>query len=183
MSLISKALLSNGSVLGIRPSGLTIDSEGSEHRRLTRCRSWVTEMPMRTISVACLLLAACTPELEPTREVNAPTIAITATRPRAMLDFQPGWMQVQYGAIVRGGQVDVTYARSRLSACLDPTIISFARFTPGGQLFSSDEAFGFDVPADAASVELWFHALAPGCEQWDSNYGRNWKFPVLASPP
>ena len=48
-------------------------------------------------------------------------------------------------------------------------------------MFSSDEALGFDVPADADSVELWFHAVAPGCDPWDSNYGSNWRFPVMAA--
>jgi hypothetical protein len=70
-----------------------------------------------------------------------------------------------------------------MTDCPGATVFSYALFQPGGQLFSSDEAFGFDVPEDADSVGLWFHAVAPGCEQWDSNYGLNWTFPVVASPP
>ncbi len=138
---------------------------------------------MRTTSLLCLLLAACSPPF-PVDELGVESAPLAAAKPsRAQLDFQIGWVQVQRGAIVRGGHVDVTYASARLSACASPTVIKSARFVPGGQLFSSDEAFGFDVPADATSVELWFHALAPGCEQWDSSYGQNWRFPVVASAP
>ena len=106
-----------------------------------------------------------------------------ATAPAAQLDFQVGWIQVQRGAIVRGGHVDVTHNAARLASCPASTIFSYARFSPGGQLFSSDEAFGFDVPADATGVQLWFHAVAPNCDAWDSNYGQNWSFPVVASSP
>lgn len=138
---------------------------------------------MRMISaLASLLLAACAPAPDPTTELAAPLVH-KLTPPQAVLDFQAGWVQVQRGAVVRGGHVDVIYDRSRLSACTAPTVIAAARFQPGGQLFSSDEAFGFAVPLDAARVELWFHALAPGCEQWDSNYGRNWRFLVVAAAP
>ena len=134
---------------------------------------------MRHFSFVFLLLAACSAPA-PVEGASEP---LAGSPPRAFLDFQPGWVQVQRGAIVRGGHVDVTYARARLSDCAAPTIFAYARFLPSGQLFSSDEAFGFEVPADASSVELWFHAIAPGCEQWDSNYGRNWKFPVVAAAP
>jgi hypothetical protein len=107
-----------------------------------------------------------------------------ASRVRAELDFKVGWTQVQRGAIVRGGHVDVVYERSRLPAgCADATVFANAQFRPGGERFSSDEAFGFDVPAAAQSVDLWFHALSPTCDYWDSNYGRNWRFPVVATAP
>ena len=111
------------------------------------------------------------------------TASVTAGIPSAQLDFEAGWVQQQRGAIVRGGHVDVVHDASRLASCPGSTVFSFARFLPGGQLSSSDEAFGFDVPTDATSVELWFHAVAPGCEAWDSNYGANWSFPVVASSP
>jgi Family of unknown function (DUF6209) len=38
-----------------------------------------------------------------------------------------------------------------------------------------------DVPADATQVALWFrNASPPSCEGWDSNYGANYVFPVVA---
>jgi hypothetical protein len=113
----------------------------------------------------------------------APTASPPGVAPSALLEFQVGWVQVQRGALSPGTHVDVTHDAARLSACPAPTIFSFARFLPGGETFSSDEHLSFDVPAGATSVQLWFHAVAPGCEQWDSDYGRNWRFPVVAAAP
>jgi hypothetical protein len=103
--------------------------------------------------------------------------------PHALLEFQPGWVQVQRGALSPGTHVDVSHDASRLAACPAPTIFSYARFLPGGETLSSDEHLSFDVPAGATRVELWFHAIAPGCDEWDSDYGRNWPFPVVAAAP
>jgi hypothetical protein len=143
---------------------------------------------MRGLPIVCLLLTACSsapstpagPAREPieTRESPLASAAVDAE-----LDFEVGWIQVQRGAIVQGGHVEVTYAPARMSACAGPTVFSYARFDPGGELFSSDEELSFDVPAGATSVALWFHAIAPGCEQWDSSYGRNWVFPIVAASP
>lgn len=137
---------------------------------------------MRTLLLTCLLLSACGQAPRETASVATSTRAVTAA-PTAQLYFGPGWLQTQRGALVRGGHVEVRYERSRLSACAGPTVFSYARFLPGGQLFSSDEALDFQVPDDADRVELWFHAVAPGCEEWDSDYGRNWPFPVIATAP
>lgn len=138
---------------------------------------------------ASALLAACSAvprersASESTAALSAATDAGASASPHATVAFLPGWNQVERGAIVRGGHVDVQYDASRLSQCAAPTVLSFARFLPGGETFSSDEAFSFDVPDDASSVEFWFHAVAPGCEQWDSNYGANWVFPVIDTAP
>jgi hypothetical protein len=140
---------------------------------------------MRGLAIACLLLVACSsapssPSGEPFETTRAPLASAPVD---AQLDFEVGWVQMQRGAIVQGGHVEVTYASSRMSACASPTVFSYARFDPGGELFSSDEELSFDVPAGATGVELWFHAIAPGCTQWDSNYGSNWVFPVIAASP
>jgi hypothetical protein len=105
-----------------------------------------------------------------------------SSSPPATLEFQSGWKQVQHGTLVHGGHVEVRYDRTRMGRCANATVFSYARFLPSGQLFSSDEAFSFDVPADAEHVELWFHAVSPECDQWDSDYGRNWWFPVAPTP-
>src|SRR5262249_42543857 len=120
---------------------------------------------------------------DPAGVATVPLAVSAMGLPAALLEFQVGWTQVQRGALVRGGHVDVSYNQARLSACAAPTVTGTALFRPGGQVYSSDEALGFDVPTDATSVELWFHAVSPGCEQWDSNYGSNWVFPVVATPP
>jgi hypothetical protein len=133
------------------------------------------------LSVASLLAACSGPSGDATSRSSAAVAAASA--PQAELDFLVGWQQVQRGAIVQGGHVTVVHAAARLSQCSAPTILSYARFLPGGETFSSDEAFAFDVPAGATSVQLWFHAVSPGCDQWDSNYGANWSFPVVAAAP
>jgi len=70
-----------------------------------------------------------------------------------------------------------------MGSCASATVFSYAQFLPGGEQASSDESFSFAVPTGATQVQLWFHAVAPGCDQWDSNYGHNWAFPVLAAAP
>src|SRR4051794_7501109 len=94
-------------------------------------------------------------------EEGAAIRAVSAVH--AQLSFDVGWLQQQRGAIVRGGHVEVTYNRARMAAtgCADATVFANALFRPGGERFSSHEAFGFDVPTGAESVELWFHALSP----------------------
>lgn len=146
-------------------------------------------MRTRLLSLVVFGLTGCglgpTSSSDPSSQqsaTQASTAAGSTQAPHAQLVFLPGWVNTQRGAVVRGGHVDVTYSASRMSSCPSPTIIQNARFSPGGQTFSSDEAFGFDVPNDATSVELWFHAVSPGCDQWDSNYGANWRFPVVAGP-
>jgi len=123
--------------------------------------------------------AACT-AAPPVAESGS---AVSGTVVHARLDFQVGWTSVQRGALARGGHVDVSYNAARMVDCSTATIFSYARFSPGGEQFSSDEALSFDVPADADSVALWFHAVSPTCDRWDSNYGHNWNFPVVATPP
>src|SRR4051794_513490 len=118
-------------------------------------------------------------------EEEGAAIRANVSPARAQLRFDAGAVQQQRGAVVRGGHVDVTYNRARMagSGCADATVFANALFRPGGERFSSHEAFGFDVPAGAENVELWFHALSPTCDQWDSNYGHNWRFPVVATAP
>jgi hypothetical protein len=70
-----------------------------------------------------------------------------------------------------------------MGSCASATMFSYALFLPGGEEVSSDESLSFVVPAGATQVQLWFHAVAPGCDQWDSNYGQNWAFPVVATAP
>lgn len=140
--------------------------------------------PFGLVSLS-LALAACSqaPTSERPSSAGAALSRAVATPSQAELDFEPGWIQEQHGAVVQGGQVSVVYTTSRMGSCASATIFSYARFLPGGEEASSDEAFSFAVPAGATQVQLWFHAVAPGCDEWDSNYGQNWAFPVLAAAP
>ena len=120
-------------------------------------------------------------------------------RPLATLQFRLDRTEVQHGAIVAGGQLAVDYDLGRLTACRDThngyrfwTLDAYAQFQPGGQIVSGSvvasngaqvlpQLFTTDVPAGATSVQLWFrNASPPACEGWDSNYGANYAFPVVA---
>lgn len=121
--------------------------------------------------------------------------------PRATLEFEAGYSEAQHGAIVAGGELEIDYDLSRLTACRDThdgyrfwTLDAYARFASGGQLVSGSvvgsngaESFPIpfvaDVPPDATSVQLWFrNASPPSCEAWDSRYGRNYTFDVVPAP-
>jgi hypothetical protein len=121
------------------------------------------------------------------------------------IDFQVGWTQVQRGAIVRGGHFVVDFALPRLDTCRATgeegrrlwTLNAWVRFDPGGETFIesvvSDGSGGvppdiavparFEVPLDASSVEIWFRNESPDCLAWDSDFSRNYRFPVLAAAP
>jgi hypothetical protein len=132
------------------------------------------------VCTACGLSAADTRSDDALLQTSG---AQTAAAPQATLSFNADWSTTQRGALVRGGHVDVSHSPLRVAQCPNSTILSFARFQPSGAIASSDEAFGFDIPSGTTSVELWFHAVAPGCDAWDSNFGKNWSFPVLAAAP
>jgi hypothetical protein len=121
-------------------------------------------------------------------------------RPIATLTFAGGFTQTQHGAIVAGDQLSVDYDLGRLTTCRDThngdrfwTLDAYAQFQPGGQIVSGTVVasngptiyptpFVTDVPAGATSVALWFeNASPPSCQGWDSNYGHNYVFPVVAT--
>ena len=123
-------------------------------------------------------------------------------RPVATLSFLGGYTQQQHGAIVAGDQLSVEYDLGRLTTCRDThngyrfwTLDGYAQFQPSGQIATGTVVasngptvyavpFVSDVPAGTTSVALWFkNASPPSCEGWDSNYGANYVFPVLATAP
>ncbi len=122
--------------------------------------------------------------------------------PLGTVTFAGGFTQTQHGALVAGGQLSVEYDLGRLTTCRDTidghrgwSLDAYAQFQPGGQMVtgsvvttttSGDVASPFvtDIPAGATSVALWFENASPSppCEAWDSNYGANYVFPVVAAP-
>jgi hypothetical protein len=120
-------------------------------------------------------------------------------QPRATIDFKGDYRIVQRGALVRGGHVTINYDLSRLTSCRGThngfrfwSMEASIRFLPSGLVSTGTvvagqgEAFPFeaDIPDGTQSAELWFHNQVPGsCDAWDSNYGRNYQFPVGAQPP
>jgi hypothetical protein len=124
-------------------------------------------------SLALVLLAGCSAP-----EVDSATInRFQAAQPRARLDFEVGWVTRQAGALVRGGHLTVNYARERLPNCrsLDANV----KFQPSGLFAVSSVPLDADIPDGTTSAELWFHNYSPdGCDAWDSDFGRNYHFPV-----
>lgn len=129
----------------------------------------------------------------------------------ATLSFRYDHREFQHGAIVAGGVLRVEYDQARLRDCRSEymsvplwSLDATARFLPGGQTVTGpvveasvrqdgqaanpvlDIPFEVSVPDDATSVELWFHNYAEArgrCDAWDSDYGRNYSYPVLSSSP
>lgn len=142
---------------------------------------------------------------------EAPTVCPAARpQPQATLEFKSGFTTEQRGALVAGGKVHVSYALDRLPQCRATHngypawgTNASVRFLPGGQVVTGKvNAFetnngtptnvaysvplDVDVPADATSAELWFHnesGAGNTCDAWDSNFGKNYRFDVLRTPP
>jgi hypothetical protein len=140
-----------------------------------------------------------------------PGVCSISPTPVATLRFLTGWTEEQGGAIIAGGRLRIEYDPARLTTCrasytFAPAwdIEAHGRFLPGGQsfegsvvAFETDEegrrhdvphpgVLELEVPDDATAVELWFRnwsALSSPCEAWDSDYGRNYRYDILDSPP
>ena len=118
--------------------------------------------------------------------------ATTGTQP-ARLIFAADFTVAQDGALDPGGQVRVEYDDARLPSCRGTQngyqvwdITAHARWQPSGALVDGsvrDGAATFDVPDGATALELWFENTSIyGCHAWDSAYGANYRFDVLAPP-
>ncbi len=129
--------------------------------------------------------------------------------PLGVLRFDAGWQVTQEGPMVEGGRLRVHYALERLPECRGThngypawDTRAFVRFMPGGEVydgslraFVSDMgrpttaytavAADFVIPLGAQQAELWFWNQSMGgsaCQQWDSQFGENYVFPVAARP-
>lgn len=140
-----------------------------------------------------------------------PAVCAAGPTPRSTVTFRAGWTQEQHGAIVQGGTLRIEYDPARLTTCRASYTFAPAwdieaqgRFLPGGQTFAgsvvsfrttetglrvddpSPGALEVDVPADATGVEIWFwnwSAMSSPCQAWDSRFGDNYRFEVLAESP
>jgi hypothetical protein len=101
------------------------------------------------------------------------------------------------GHIRPGGTLLVEYDVARISSRTNTStadVVCHVRFSPGGQLYSGSvqgsevgaagaghqAPFEVLVPANAASVELWFESREPsGTVMWDSRYGANYTFSAV----
>jgi hypothetical protein len=113
--------------------------------------------------------------------------------PPARLVFRADFTEEQIGGIVPGAEVRVEYDAARLPQCRhwrnghelwDITV--HLRWEPSGALVADsvrDGAATFAVPTGAERAVLWFeNTSAIGCQAWDSDFGANYPFAVLAPP-
>ncbi|WP_253992486.1 DUF6209 family protein [Myxococcus qinghaiensis] len=109
-----------------------------------------------------------------------------------VITFGANWSLAQSQTLLAGAQVQVAYEASRLPQCR----VTLPDGGPGWSLTGHYRLNGgaeasFDVAgqptAGAAPVlalpaegtlELWFRVASAGCEQYDSNYGTNFRFNV-----
>ncbi len=125
-------------------------------------------------------------------------------RGQAELDFPASWQNAQHGALVDSGKLTIAYDPNRLPQCLGsnyngfPTwsTIAFVQFDGAAPLqypvptYQTGAAWAswpieIDVPAGASDLAVWFLQTGEDCAGpfWDSNYGRNYVYPVASQPP
>ncbi len=155
-----------------------------------------------TTVFACAALAACSQPLDTGILHEASTAAPTpADAPLPTLSFNADWTIQQSGSLTAGGQAIVHYDLARLSTCR-ATYMQFPAWdvianwkVDGGVAFSQSVTsetspttrVGIDITIDvppAPTLTMWFYESDEyGCQSWDSNYGRNYDFPIEPGPP
>src|SRR5262249_18122585 len=133
-------------------------------------------------AAAVLLLVACDP-LTTSRSVDESTDTPTIT-------FHADWSVTQTGTLVAGAPAKLVYDVARLPNCratyngLPAWGIVASWNADGGWGHSGNATSGtasFTVPA-GRDLQMWFFASDEyGCTQYDSDYGRNYHFPIVAT--
>ncbi|HWE29786.1 MAG TPA: DUF6209 family protein [Polyangia bacterium] len=136
---------------------------------------------------------------DPSAEVAAADTTSTSSTPPT-LSFAADWSVTQSAPVVSGGKATIHYDIARLPNCRmqyegGPAwgIVAYWA-VDGGQAFSQPVTQlqnGDNVPVDVtfdvppgADLAVWFYASDEGgCSQWDSSYGRNFHFALVADAP
>jgi len=130
-----------------------------------------------------------------------------AVAPKATLSFDGAWTTTQTGAIVPGADLTITYALDRLPSCRFSRagyqlwdIEANVKFEPSGELKTGSVTMvttpngagptrapfplTVRVPLGTQRVQIWFRnfSAVDRCEVYDSNYGKNYWFDVVAPP-
>lgn len=142
---------------------------------------------------------------------EAPGVCVGDAVVGRALSFQAGFQTSQRGTLVAGEAVTLTYALERLTDCRGThngypawDLTAYVKANPSGDV-QSGTVRGFDapngvpsnagaksvpldvtLPAGTTSIEVWFRnwsGAGSSCEVYDSNYGRNYVFPVAAAAP
>lgn len=160
-------------------------------------------MLLRRLSIASLslfALARCGGAAEEPATFES-TSESEATAAPAVLRFLTNFTSTLEGDLVQGGQVRVIYEASRLPQCRGDRngrpawSITALWSLNGGAAQSraiggldpngsrvSDGQIVIDLPA-AGDLAFWFTVTSSfGCQAWDSAYGQNYHFRVLAKP-
>ncbi len=118
--------------------------------------------------------------------------------PEVTVRFNADWTHTQSGPLIAGGKVRFAYDAQRLPGCRgdfngQPAWAITGAYQLGGGAVGSFEAGGLSpsngseapvvllqTPGDLA---VWFQVTNRwGCQAWDSAYGANYHFKVLAQP-
>ena len=141
---------------------------------------------------------------------DAPTVCAPAESEPvdAVLRFSGGWTHAVEGVVRAGGRVRIDYDLSRLAQCHDDTYMGKRAWGTNVHVeFDSTDGLGeephsaplvdcvdgdcsrwqavpafIDVPEGAQQMSLWFSTAGRSCRtHWDSQFGENYRFPVLSS--
>jgi len=152
---------------------------------------------MQRIALVLFVVAGCNgPVPGGSSEIAS---ADTATPP-STLSFAGDWSVTQSAPVLSGGKATIHYDPARLPSCR-ATYQGFPAWgitaywaVDGGQAFTAPVTqfqSGTVVPIDAtfdvppgSDLAVWFLASDEyGCTQWDSDYGRNFHFALVADAP
>lgn len=122
------------------------------------------------------------------------------------IHFQSDWQETLIGSLHADGWLAVDYSLDRLPECRGThnghpawDTLASVRFLPSGEVVTAsvrelesvngtptnsahEKPLEVKIPADATSVELWFHnysGAGQSCDTWDSNFGSNYVFEIL----
>jgi len=151
---------------------------------------------MKRLALAFVfLVAACNARSPEAAVVAADTAATPPT-----LTFAADWSVAQSAPVIAGGKATIHYDVARLPNCratyhgLPAWGISAFYAVDGGQAFTQPVTqfqngvvnpvdATFDVPP-GNDLAVWFsNSDEYGCSQWDSDYGRNFHFALVADAP
>ncbi|WP_426752376.1 DUF6209 family protein [Myxococcus sp. Y35] len=120
--------------------------------------------------------------------------ASAAAQTPPTLTFRGNWTIEQSAVLTEGGQVQIVYNDARLPQCRvtnpdgSPAWSITGHYRLNGSAPESFDVAGAPVTGNGPTLdlpeqgllELWFRVSSPGCEHYDSHYGSNFHFNVLA---
>jgi hypothetical protein len=141
--------------------------------------------------VTIVALGGCAPGEE--SAADEPTAEAEGALGEARITFGSDWSETVQGKLRAGDPVEIVYDASRLPSCRGEqngtpqwAISAFYR-VGGGEVHTVSVAglnaqpSTFIVPQDKGSLEVWFQVTNRwGCNEYDSDFGANYRFPVAA---